>query len=175
MDKYGHLPYAEAAAADLVKACDGPRNKLDKEAAAALAEMRAAAAAEGVTLWAQSCFRSIAAQGEIFESGRKKRNQTEEERAKVSAPPGYSEHATGFALDFATGSGGDLTEAFAENAAGQWLLANAIKFGFELSFPKGNAQGVSYEPWHWRFVGSERALAVFYWARQLYPADPKVE
>ena len=71
------------------------------------------------------------------------------------APPGYSEHHTGLALDI-----GDLDHpetdvevSFEETPAFEWLKNNADRFGFELSFPVGNPQGVSYEPWHWRFVG----------------------
>ncbi len=36
-----------------------------------------------------------------------------------------------------------------------------MEFGFELSFPENNPQGVRYEPWHWRFVSSPEAQAIF--------------
>ena len=49
----------------------------------------------------------------------------------------------------------DSTEAY------RWLEAHAAQYGFELSFPKNNSQGVSYEPWHWRFVGSPTAQEIF--------------
>ncbi|HEY9618014.1 MAG TPA: D-alanyl-D-alanine carboxypeptidase family protein, partial [Microcoleaceae cyanobacterium] len=53
-----------------------------------------------------------------------------------------------------------------QTAAFQWLQANAAHYSFELSFPKDNRQGVSYEPWHWRYVGDIQSLKTFYRARQ---------
>ncbi|MEM1310980.1 MAG: D-alanyl-D-alanine carboxypeptidase family protein, partial [Cyanobacteria bacterium P01_H01_bin.153] len=43
-----------------------------------------------------------------------------------------------------------------------WLETNAARYSFELSFPEGNAQGVQYEPWHWRYVGDPDSLETFY-------------
>jgi len=64
---------------------------------------------------------------------------------------------------------------------GRWLIANATHYGFELSFPQGNAQGVTWEPWHWRWVGTSvaepgarAARAVFARARSQFPARPGV-
>jgi serine/threonine protein kinase len=48
---------------------------------------------------------------------------------------------------------------------GPWLVTNAAQYGFEQSFPKNNTQGVSYEPWHWRYVGSARSAQIFTQAR----------
>ena len=56
----------------------------------------------------------------------------------------------------------------------EWLAAHGTEYGFELSFPDGNTQGVAYEPWHWRFVGTPEAMETFRWARQLFPASPAV-
>ncbi|MGL5033031.1 MAG: D-alanyl-D-alanine carboxypeptidase family protein, partial [Microcystaceae cyanobacterium] len=49
------------------------------------------------------------------------------------------------------------------------LKNNAARYDFEMSFTPGNAQGVSYEPWHWRFVGDRASLETFYRARNLQP------
>jgi len=38
-----------------------------------------------------------------------------------------------------------------------------------MSFPKDNPQGVSYEPWHWRYVGDTASLETFYRAKNLKP------
>ena len=64
---------------------------------------------------------------------------------------------------------------------GLWLRDNAPKFGFELSFPPGNKQGVTWEPWHWRWVGitpnepgATAARAIFARARSNYPAQPGI-
>lgn len=74
-----------------------------------------------------------------------------------SADQGYSEHQLGTTLDFTTtGIGGALTAGFDKTEAFAWLLKNAYKYGFILSYPAGNAYYV-YEPWHWRFVGTELA------------------
>ena len=172
---HSHLPYAEAPREALVAFCHGSSNLLRQEAAQVVAVMVDAAKAEGVTLRPVSCFRSVAAQDWLFYGIAKQRGQTAEERARVSAPPGYSEHHTGYAIDFGDQDRStDLGRDFAGSPAGQWLLAHATAYGFELSFPEGNAQGIAYEPWHWRYVGTPEALETFRWARQLYPANPAV-
>jgi zinc D-Ala-D-Ala carboxypeptidase len=86
------------------------------------------------------------------------------ERADVSAPPGYSEHHTGYAVDIGDGSlpATDLEVSFETTPAFKWLQKKAAHYNFELSFPKNNPQGVSYEPWHWRFVGDRNSLETFY-------------
>lgn len=173
--EYGHLPYAEAPAESLVAFCDGNSNRLRAEVADVVKQMKADAKKDGVTLRAISCFRSIKSQTYLFHEIAKQRGQTLEERAKVSAPPGHSEHHTGYAIDFGDANGKtDLQESFEDTPAGRWLRENGPRYGFELSFPKNNSQGVSYEPWHWRYVGTPEARETFRWARQLYPADPAV-
>jgi len=73
-----------------------------------------------------------------------------------SADQGYSEHQLGTTLDFiAPGQAGAL-EGFESSKAYAWLLKNAYKYGFILSYPKGNGYYI-FEPWHWRFVGKELA------------------
>ena len=87
----------------------------------------------------------------------------------VSAPPGFSEHSTGFAIDLGDGlaPATNLSPSFDQTEAYAWLNANAARYHFTLSFPRGNAQGVSYEPWHWRFEGSAEALQLFEPAQRL--------
>ncbi|MDP2648876.1 MAG: D-alanyl-D-alanine carboxypeptidase family protein, partial [bacterium] len=68
----------------------------------------------------------------------------------------YSEHQLGTTADFiTTGLGGQL-DGFGDTAAYQWLLGNAYRYGFVLSYPKDNGFYI-YEPWHWRFVGVKLA------------------
>lgn len=83
------------------------------------------------------------------------------------APPGFSEHATGLVIDFGSRSipRCNLEPCFADTRTGRWLADNAGRFGFEMSFPDGNSQGVVFEPWHFRFVGTPQARAVFAHAR----------
>jgi D-alanyl-D-alanine carboxypeptidase len=106
-------------------------------------------------------------------------------RAISVAPPGHSEHSTGYALDFAVRPANGCPDAeacMAATPAARWLLANAPRFGFELSFPGGNRQQVKWEPWHWRWVGTSasapgaaRARFLFAKARDQFPADPAVD
>jgi D-alanyl-D-alanine carboxypeptidase len=77
------------------------------------------------------------------------RGQTIEEILRVSAAPGYSEHHSGRALDITTPGFAALEEEFEQSPAFAWLGANAARFGFRLSYPRGNRHGIAFEPWHW--------------------------
>ncbi|GAB5468758.1 MAG: hypothetical protein Kilf2KO_17880 [Rhodospirillales bacterium] len=185
---YGHLAYPEANDADLLAVCTGNSKLLHKDAVQPLRVMIETARSAGIDLRALSCFRSIRNQrwlfcrhvcdaaGTVCGGDCAGRKQSEAIRALVSAPPGFSEHATGYAVDFGDGQNRrcDFETCFGETEAGLWLIANAPAFGFELSFPESNRQGISFEPWHWRFVGTPAALAIFTQARRLYPALPAV-
>ena len=109
---------------------------------------------DGVTLYAKSAYRSFAEQKSLKSSysiiyGAGTANA-------FSADQGYSEHQLGTTLDFiTTGLNGNLN-GFDNTQAYQWLLNNAYRYGFILSYPKGNTYYV-YEPWHWRFVGIKLA------------------
>lgn len=163
----GHFPYAEVAASDRVPIGSGM--ELQRDAAAALEAMRQAAAADGIDLQVLSAFRSVALQKSLFFDIKSERNQTAEERAHVSAPPGFSEHSTGLAVDLGDGSepGANLARSFDRTPAFDWLMNHAARYHFRLSFPENNAQGVSYEPWHWRFEGTAEALKQFEPANRL--------
>ncbi|MDQ5928021.1 MAG: zinc D-Ala-D-Ala carboxypeptidase [Patescibacteria group bacterium] len=73
-----------------------------------------------------------------------------------SADQGYSEHQLGTTVDFTTVATKGALDGFNSTASYTWLLANAYKYGFVLSYPEGNAYYV-FEPWHWRFVGKDLA------------------
>ena len=85
--------------------------------------------------------------------------QSSRERALVSAPPGFSEHHTGYALDICDETL-TLDESFASTKAYAWLQMNARAYNFELSFPERGK--VAFEPWHWRFEGETEAIEAFY-------------
>lgn len=163
----GHFPYPEAPQASLTAI--GPGLALRQEAAAALEQMRRAAAADGVDLQVLSAFRDRALQQQLFFDVKADRNQDALTRARVSAPPGFSEHSTGYAVDLGDGRlpATNLSESFEASPAFRWLKANANRYHFTLSFPRGNRQGVSYEPWHWRYEGSTEALRLFEPAQRL--------
>jgi zinc D-Ala-D-Ala carboxypeptidase len=163
----GHFRYGEAPAAELSSITADGSIKLRKAAAKAYQDMQAAAQQEGVSLVPLSGFRSLTDQDYLFFGKKAERGQVAAERAKVSAPPGYSEHHTGYALDIGDGNvpALNLSPDFENTAAFKWLKANAPFYSFEISFPKTNKQGVNYEPWHWRFVGDRASLETFYKAR----------
>ncbi|WP_295616571.1 D-alanyl-D-alanine carboxypeptidase family protein [Chamaesiphon sp. GL140_3_metabinner_50] len=162
-----HLPYTEAPTAELVSIGGGYR--LRKPAAAKFQAMVAAARSSGVNITTISAFRSVEDQKRLFFGVGAARGQQPTKRAEVSAPPKYSEHHTGYAIDVgdAAVSATNLNQNFETTPAYQWLKANAATYSFELSFPKDNIQKVSYEPWHWRFVGDINSLETFYKAHNL--------
>ncbi len=110
--------------------------------------MQAAAANDGATLLPLSAFRSVARQTLII---RRKlaRSEAITDILRVSAVPGCSEHHTGRALDLGSPKEMKLTTAFARTREFRWLKRHAAKFGFHLSYPRHNRQGIAYEPWHW--------------------------
>lgn len=75
---------------------------------------------------------------------------------KFSADQGYSEHQLGTTIDLTTMKLGAGFTAFEKTTAYTWLLENAHRYGFVLSYPKQNSYYV-FEPWHWRFVGKSLA------------------
>lgn len=89
-----------------------------------------------------------------------------------SADQGYSEHQLGTTLDFiTTGLGGQL-DGFDNTPAYTWLLNNAHKYGFVISYPKGN-QYYIFEPWHWRFVGVKLATYLHRNNKYFYDLDQR--
>ncbi|WP_041661127.1 D-alanyl-D-alanine carboxypeptidase family protein [Acaryochloris marina] len=159
--KYGHLPYEETDEQLYeVTAVDGATVGLTQDAASAFEQMRADAAAQGLDIKAVSGFRDRKLQEELF-SDQVAEQGSPEAAAKISAPAGHSEHHTGLAVDVGNNANPYLNESWANTPEYAWMQQNAGKYGFELSFPKGNSQGVSYEPWHWRYVGTDQAAATF--------------
>lgn len=75
---------------------------------------------------------------------------------RFSADQGYSEHQLGTTVDFTTAATKGALDGFNATPAYTWLLDNAYKYGFVLSYPEGNAYYI-FEPWHWRFVGTDLA------------------
>ena len=156
----GHLPYNETPKEKLVLI--EPNIEVHIDMRDSLLKMREEAKKDGIYLVFLSGYRSINLQNDIFYSLKSIRNQEAAERARVSAPPGYSEHSTGFAIDIgdATQREADFETDFENTDAFRWLIKNAAKFHFKLSFNKDNKY-IDYEPWHWRYEGSIEALKVF--------------
>ncbi len=91
---------------------------------------------------------------------------------KFSAEQGYSEHQLGTAVDFTTPALGASFEKFDSTTAYNWLTENAYKYGFVLSYPKGNSYYI-YEPWHWRYVGVELATKLHDENKHFYDMDQR--
>ena len=135
----------------------------------AFLEMQKAAAADGVTVWMQSGYRSVKYQTSLYE----KKTQyylnkgydnaaAKEKAAAVVNPPGYSEHNCGLAADLNSPEHTGLDEGFENTAAFRWLCAHAGDYGFILRYPKDaeDKTEIIYEPWHWRYVGVENAARI---------------
>ena len=150
VDKARPLSPIDFAPTDLVPIGGG--YELRAEAASAMEAMLAAAASDGLTITVQSAYRSYDYQVGLFQA---QVARFGEERAEVQvARPGYSEHQTGLAADVG-GGGCDIESCFATTAEGQWVAANAARFGFLVRYPDGKTDvtGFRYEPWHVRYVG----------------------
>ncbi len=168
LPRYGHFAFAEANPADLMVVASYSQDvaqrfeRLHTDAGLALLRMIDAARLEGVWIVPVSGFRDYERQSRLF---RLKTYQygSAEAAARAVAPPGHSEHHTGYAVDLSDGLARamDISLGFGKTAAFEWLSRHAAEFGFELSFPENNPQGVQYEPWHWRYVGTPEARRLF--------------
>ena len=144
-------------AIDLVVAETGDNGKehlLVPPAASAWRAMKMAAFADGLVISIVSAFRTIERQAEIVRAKMQK-GLSLESILCVSAPPGYSEHHSGRAIDVTTDGVRPLEQEFEHTKAYRWLSTNADRFGFVLSFPPNNRYGYAYEPWHWCFEVAE--------------------
>jgi D-alanyl-D-alanine carboxypeptidase len=148
-----HLPL-QAEATELVSVgfdLYGRERHLTPLAADRWKMLQTAAHEDGISLLLVSAFRSLEYQRQIFE--RKLRAGESLERIlKVNVPPGYSEHHTGRAVDLTMLGSPPLVEEFDTTAAFLWLVRNAQRFGFVMTYPRGNPFDVAYEPWHWACV-----------------------
>jgi len=112
---------------------------------------------DGLTLKVISAYRSFGQQGAIktgytFSYGGGAN--------RFSADQGYSEHQLGTTIDFTTEKTGANFSQFDETEESAWLLENAYRFGFTLSYPENNSF-YQFEPWHWRFVGIALATELY--------------
>lgn len=137
----------------------GREQRMERGAAAQWQAMREIAAHEGIDLAIVSAFRSFDYQKQIIVR-KLAAGQTIEEILRVSALPGFSEHHTGRAIDIGTPGSPPLTEEFEQTAAYAWLTQHAAKFGFELTYPRGNPHGVIFEPWHWVFSQGQKTAEI---------------
>lgn len=145
----------------------------DMRAADWLEKMLHDAEQEGCKLYLVSGYRSIGRQRALFQIKTESfvnqglaLEQAEQEASRWVARPGTSEHNLGLAADIVSAdwysTHNDLTEDFDQTPAFAWLKANCAEYGFILRYPKEKeaVTGISYEPWHYRYVGQEAAKQI---------------
>lgn len=155
VNKYHALPSDYVPELELLGSTYG-YGYLRPEAAAAFRSMADAARADGISLRSVSAYRSYRQQESVYN-----RYLTWDDQASVdtySARPGFSEHQTALALDINTAS---LSAHFENTPAYAWLTEHCAEYGFILRYPQGkeSVTGYSFEPWHYRYVGTEIAQA----------------
>lgn len=145
---------------DLVYVC-GSSERLDSKVAEHYEKMYEAAQKDGVYLTPCSGYRSYATQERnynnkigYYESLGYSKEEAAVKAATIIMPPGSSEHNLGYAMDIVC-----VDEWFEDTDEFQWLMENAADYGFILRYPKNkqDVTKVTYEPWHWRYVGVEAA------------------
>ena len=152
--------------ADKITLC---RTASEAEAAMQYRSMAAAAQADGVSLTLVAGYQDADTRQAAYEARvqtyRDKR-KSEEEAARLAATiqpaANANEHGTGYAADILSADNPQQDTSFAETRAYEWLTAYAAEYGFILRYPQDRqaATGVVFEPWHWRYVGVENALAI---------------
>ncbi len=144
--------------------------KCDERIIPELQEMMQAAKDDGVSLVIRSPYRDYERQIYLF--NRKIKNymkgqmsylESYRTTAQAVTVPGASEHQVGLALDITSDTYTSLTEGFADTQAGKWLAQHSYEYGFILRYPDGKQDitGISFEPWHFRYVGKVAAKYIY--------------
>ena len=131
---------------------------LNKEAAKYFREMVNDAKKDGIKLWSVSAYRSYSTQNSLY--NRYVSNDGKQKADTYSARPGHSEHNLGLAVDINCASS---SRHFEKTKEYKWLKDNSYKYGFIERYPLGKEfiTGYKYEPWHFRYLGSEVATEVY--------------
>lgn len=166
-------PLPEDFSVETVNIAGYDERPFDKRAAADLEAMLADAEAAGCKLYLVSGYRSVARQKALFQRKTNaflaegfSQDEAERQAAMWVARPGTSEHNTGLAADIVSAGWysehDDLTADFDQTPEFAWLQAHCADYGFILRYPQGkeNITGVTYEPWHYRYVGKQAARAI---------------
>ncbi len=143
--------------------------KCDERVIKPLYDMLKAAKDDGVSLIVCSPYRDLDRQTMLF--GNKVKHYMKSGMSYMDAyklasqevtVPGSSEHQIGLAIDFITDGYTILDEGFGETKAGKWLAANSADYGFILRYPAGKEEitSIEYEPWHFRYVGTDAAKVI---------------
>lgn len=141
-------------------------NRAAEEAYEPLCDMLKAGRKEGLNFGICSSYRDVKRQEELFDEDLRvlmnsgyTYSQAYEEVAKETMPPGCSEHSTGLAFDIVALDYQMLDAGQARTAENKWLQEHCTEYGFILRYPEGKEDitGISYESWHFRYVGQEVA------------------
>ena len=164
-----NLPLTEEPTPELAVADDATGVSLEAEAAAAYREMAEAAKQDEIELVLTAGYQDAAARQSAYEAAvqsyRESGCSEEEATAKaatVQPAPEASEYATGSGADILAADSMEKDTGFADTRAYEWLEAYAAEYGFILRWPQERqaATGMVFEPWHWRYVGRDNALAI---------------
>ena len=166
VNRWNELPEDYAPELELVAELDGRRYELDRRCSEALWDMLADCAAAGGRPYICSAYRSAQDQQKLYQDKVRRlekegvsREEAPELAAESVALPGTSEHQLGLAVDIIDEEYPFLDEGQEETATQVWLMENSWRYGFILRYPNGTTEqtGISYEPWHYRYVGREYA------------------
>ncbi len=113
----------------------------------AFAVMAAKAEQDGIHLVIDSAYRSVSYQRKVYHR-QMEEGKTFAQVARYVAPPGYSEHMLGLAVDFSPSDW-----RFAKTPAYHWLKKHAAQFGFRETYPESRPDHQPWEPSHWRYIG----------------------
>ena len=146
---------------------------LDKKAAESARKLLTAAKEAGFNMQLCSAYRTVEKSAQLYAN---KVNEfigygyseadAKIEAAKWVAPPGTSEHHTGLAMDLVSSDYwsyySDLEHDYEKFDSFKWMYEHCAEFGFILRFPKDKQDitGITYEPWHYRYVGVEAATYI---------------
>lgn len=164
-----NLPLTEEPTPELAVADDAAGVSLEAEAAAAYREMAEAAKQNEVELVLTAGYQDAAARQSAYEAAVQSYRESgcpEEEAAAKAATvqpaSEASEYATGYGADILAADSMEKDTGFADTRAYEWLEAYAAEYGFILRWPQERqaATGMVFEPWHWRYVGRDNALAI---------------
>ena len=164
-----NLPYAEEPSPLLDAADEASVFRLEAEAAMQYRSMAAAAQADGIELVLAGGYQDAKARQNAYETRKQlyldKHESESEAAARASAilpEADCNEHGTGYTADILCADYTTQDTGFAGTRAYEWLTAYAAEYGFILRYPEDRQAitGVVFEPWHWRYVGVENALAI---------------
>jgi LAS superfamily LD-carboxypeptidase LdcB len=147
----------------------GKVQSFHRDALPFLESLLEAAEEDGVELRVISAYRSFTTQAQLKSGYRVTYGSGANQ---FSADQGYSEHQLGTTVDFTTPDLGSNFTGFDKTEAYEWLRERAHRYGFVLSYPQGNAY-YQFEPWHWRFVGTDLARDLNRRGESFYDLDQR--